>query len=376
MATDVDFVNQYFGDSDSEAEFLGFDAVDLAEIDPRNVVPEFEIPNLDNDDDILADIRSGWSKKISDVELPEFTGEPGVNVNLRNDAPLSDFLNLFINDEDFALMATETNRYYSQIRLRNRENVKPNARYETSANEIKQFLGLTLNMGIVEKPSIRSYWSNDSLIETPIFHKTMSRDRYLNLLTFSHITDNEQAVPRGHDDYNPLFKVCSFKETLQRRFRTIYTPEQHIAIDEGMVPWKGRLSFRQYLPNKPDRFGIKLYQLSESKSGYICDFEVYTGKDFDPNPDSDEEDKQLGHSYNAVLGLLRNNNLLGKGYTVYTDNYYSSPTLFDKLRSEDTTAVGTVRLTRKEMPIALKRQDEKGRNHLQTEGESPCLEMD
>jgi hypothetical protein len=199
-------------------------------------------------------------------------------------------------------------------------------------------------MGIVEKPSIRSYWSTASLIETPIFHKTMSRDSYLNLLTFFHITDNEQAVLRGHDDYNPLFKVHSFKE-------------QHIAIDEGMVHWKGRLSFRQYLPNKPDRFGI--YQLSESKSGYICDFEVYTSKDFDPNPDGDEEDKQLGHSYNVVLGLLRNNNLLGKGYTVYTDNYYSSPTLFDKLRSEDTTVVGTVRLTRKEMPIALKRKMKK-----------------
>jgi hypothetical protein len=64
-------------------------------------------------------------------------------------------------------------------------------------------------------------------------------------------------------------------------------------------------SFRQYLPNKPDKFEIKLYQLSNSKSGYICDFEVCTGKDFDPNPDGDEEDKQLGHSYNVVLGLLR-----------------------------------------------------------------------
>jgi hypothetical protein len=94
MATDVEFFNQYFGDSDSEAEFLGFDAVELDEIDHRNVVPEFEIPNLINDDDILADIQSGWSKKISNVELLEFTVEPGVNVNLRNDAPLSDFFNL------------------------------------------------------------------------------------------------------------------------------------------------------------------------------------------------------------------------------------------------------------------------------------------
>ena len=117
MATNVEFFNQYFGDSDLEAEFFGFDAVELDEIDHRNVVPEFEIPNLDNDDDILADIRSGWSKKNFNVELPEFTGEPGVNVNLRNDAPLSDFFNLFIDDDDFALMATETNMYYSQILL-------------------------------------------------------------------------------------------------------------------------------------------------------------------------------------------------------------------------------------------------------------------
>jgi len=57
MATDVDFVNQYFGDSDSEAEFLGFDAVELDEIDPINVVTEFEIPTLDNDYDFLADIQ-------------------------------------------------------------------------------------------------------------------------------------------------------------------------------------------------------------------------------------------------------------------------------------------------------------------------------
>jgi hypothetical protein len=64
-----------------------------------------------------------------------------------------------------------------------------------------------------------------------------------------------------HKNENTCFPhVHSFQETLQCRFRTIYTPDQHIAIDEGMVLWKGRLSFRQYIPNKPDIFGIKLYQ--------------------------------------------------------------------------------------------------------------------
>jgi hypothetical protein len=36
MVTDVDCVNRYCRDSDSEAEFPGFDAVDLDEIYSRN----------------------------------------------------------------------------------------------------------------------------------------------------------------------------------------------------------------------------------------------------------------------------------------------------------------------------------------------------
>ena len=37
--------------------------------------------------------------------------------------------------------------------------------------------------------------------------------------------------------------------------------------DEAMIAWKGRLIFEVYVPNKPDRRGIKAYLISESKSG-------------------------------------------------------------------------------------------------------------
>jgi len=48
--------------------------------------------------------------------------------------------------------------------------------------------------------------------------------------------------------------------------------------DESMTAWKGWLIFKIYTPNKPYRYGIKAYLVSESKSGYICNLEVYTGK--------------------------------------------------------------------------------------------------
>ena len=45
-----------------------------------------------------------------------------------------------------------------------------------------------------------------------------------------------------------------------------------------------------------------------------------------------------------------NNQILGKGYNIYLDNWYSSPGLFVQLLQAETNVCGTVRLNHKEMP--------------------------
>ncbi|XP_041372668.1 piggyBac transposable element-derived protein 4-like [Gigantopelta aegis] len=119
-----------------------------------------------------------------------------------------------------------------------------------------------------------------------------------------------------------------------------------------MCPWKGHLSFKVYSPNKPNKHGIKLYMVCESVSGYCSQMDVYTGALHHPNPV--EEEEAYGKNFNAVMGLLRSCGFLNKGYKIYLDNYFSSPVLFDHLAAEDTMACGTVRLSRAEMPRALK----------------------
>jgi hypothetical protein len=50
-----------------------------------------------------------------------------------------------------------------------------------------------------------------------------------------------------------------------------------------------------------------------------------------------------------------------RGHNLYIDNWYSSPTVFEKLLQTDTNVVGTIRLNRKNMPEELKKQKlEKG----------------
>jgi len=71
-----------------------------------------------------------------------------------------------------------------------------------------------------------------------------------------------------------------------------------------------------------------------------------------------EQSKDNLKTSRIVITLLQD--LLGKGYTVYMDNFYTSPTLFRQLVENDTDAVGTVRLNRRNIPQELKKKIARG----------------
>ena len=88
----------------------------------------------------------------------------------------------------------------------------------------------------------------------------MSRNRFQAILEFLHFNDNSQYdVNDPHR--NKLFKIRPVVEDLVQKFKTVYTPERNVAIDEELLLWKGRLGFKQYIPNKRSRFGIKMFSL-------------------------------------------------------------------------------------------------------------------
>ena len=100
---------------------------------------------------------------------------------------------------------------------------------------------------------------------------------------------------------------------------------------------------RVYMRDKPTKWAIKLYQLSESKSGYVWQLEVMTKA-----PGISNSQKHV------CLRLI--DPLLKKGHTLYVDNYYCSPQLAEFLIPEDTSLVGTVRPNRKYLPQDLMQQ--------------------
>ena len=109
---------------------------------------------------------------------------------------------------------------------------------------------------------------------------------------------------------------------------------RHVSIDETLLLWKERLSWKQFIRTKRARFGIKTFVLADACTGYVWNSVIYTGDDTRINPD-------LNFNYNAtniVMSLAEN--ILDEGRCIYVDNWYSSVELLDELGKRSTDVVG------------------------------------
>ena len=67
-------------------------------------------------------------------------------------------------------------------------------------------------------------------------------------------------------------------DSLSDRFQALYNPHREVSVDEAMIPFKGRSTLKQYMPQKPVKRGIKVWMLADTTNGYVTSLEVYTGK--------------------------------------------------------------------------------------------------
>lgn len=64
---------------------------------------------------------------------------------------------------------------------------------------------------------------------------------------------------------------------------THYNASEFVTIDEMLHAFRGRCGFIQYIPNKPAKYGLKIYALCDAKTFYTLNLEIYCGKQM-PGP--------------------------------------------------------------------------------------------
>lgn len=265
--------------------------------------------------------------------------KPEWQAALQGHNPVDYYLS-FIDIHILDLIANQTNHYATQFLIDN-ENVSNKSRVQkwepTTRKEIVHFLGLLGYMGIVRMNSIRDYWSTKWLFKNNVARTIMSRNRFEVLLKMLHFSDNAQC-PEG----DRLYKVQPLLNEIIKNYQKIYTPGKTFCIDETMVPFQGRLLFKQYNPQKGHKYGIKMFKLC-SESGYTWNMSIYAGKE--------KQDDLLSVSTKVVLKLATD--LLGCGRLCVTDNWYTSLQLAHILLDNKTHCLGTLRSNRKGNPVEV-----------------------
>ena len=64
------------------------------------------------------------------------------------------------------------------------------------------------------------------------------------------IVNYSQYITKGQPGSNPKKKLGFTYEKLVENFCNTWSPHKNIAIDEGTVPFKGRVHFKCYNPNQ------------------------------------------------------------------------------------------------------------------------------
>ena len=51
-----------------------------------------------------------------------------------------------------------------------------------------------------------------------------------------------------------------------------------MSFDEGCCPFKGRPKFKCYNSSKPNKWHIKIFEVSDARTSYVVGLDIYTGK--------------------------------------------------------------------------------------------------
>jgi hypothetical protein len=61
--------------------------------------------------------------------------------------------------------------------------------------------------------------------------------------------------------------------------KSLYLVGSAVCIDEQLLPFRGLCGFRQYMPKKPSKYGIKIWMMCDYATKYVLNAKVHLGKE-------------------------------------------------------------------------------------------------
>ncbi|UYV78370.1 hypothetical protein LAZ67_16001089 [Cordylochernes scorpioides] len=249
-----------------------------------------------------------------------------------------DIFNLFFTAAIIKQISEFTNAKIEEFRQRISDLTKSTYSNFTSEIEIRAFLGLLYLAGVYKSghENVESLFASDGT-GRDIFRSVMSVKRFLFLLLCIRF-DNFKTRCKV-DRLSPIRDIF---QTIIEKFQSCYTPAEYLTVDEMLVGFRGKCPFKIYIPSKPNKYGIKIVILADSRTHYMYNAMVYTGKSKTP------KSKELSLPTQIVLDISRP--LWKSNRNITADNWFTSIELVDKLKEHGLTYLGTMRKNKPQIP--------------------------
>ena len=129
---------------------------------------------------------------------------------------------------------------------------KENHSFTIRTSTLKAFIAILLVCGYVDLPRQPMFWEHNEDTHNATVSSLLSRNRSDEIMQNLHLADN-------HDKEDKFAKVRPLIDKLNEQYLANYMPEQSVSIGESMVPYFGCHGCKQYMRNKPVKFGHKFW---------------------------------------------------------------------------------------------------------------------
>lgn len=201
---------------------------------------------------------------------------------------------------------------------------------------LKTYFAINIAMTYIRYPNVRMYWSSLLGIRMNIISNAMNVNRFGEIKRFLHFEDNAKkpdSVVPGIDKYWKLRPIISM---LHDSFHLATSADEHIAIDEMIIPFKGRSGLKQYMKAKPKKWGFKVW-VQANHNGYVNCFDLYQGQC------KNAVRSNFGPIGDTVLKLCHD---IHGTHKLFMDNLFTSLPLIRQLITHDIFVLGTLRTNR------------------------------
>lgn len=329
---EADIIQAHLSDSDTEQE---------GESDREDEAPPAKIPRVPS---FIGKDGTIWKKHrpIQNVRTRQSNiviQLPGVKPIAKNAKSVADCWKLLFSDEILEIIVSNTNKYIQKMKDKY---TRERSAKMTDIVEIRALLGLLYLAGCLKSSRLNTQelWNrNGSGIE--LFWLTMSQQRFLFLLRHLRFDDTDSREERKKTD--KMAPIRDLFVLFVANCKNAYTISEYGTIDEKLEAFRGRCGFKQYIPSKPNKYGLKVFALVDAKTRYTLNLELYLGQ-------QPEGPYRVSNAPSSVVTRLIGP-ISGTGRNITCDNWFTSFELIQNLfTNHKLTYVGTVRKNKRQLP--------------------------